>query len=218
MVYLFQNCHHNFQGNLQIYFEEKWRLYLNWCFKCIRYPATSSSSHGPLTRYAKFAGCACARNAGNIYIYIYIPHHRFQSKPLASDPDMHHGTCVTHVPWCMSGELTRGDGEKVPSIPGTCASVNFAYLARGPWLWVLLPRASWPQNVQNLSQSFNHLPGCTGSKMFCLRCFYRPLWCTFLCYGYRKYLNGTMIQVTYAMCHPWFADTDTILVIILNTQ
>ena len=23
-----------------------------------------------------------------------------------SDPDMHHGTCVTHVPWCMSGSLT----------------------------------------------------------------------------------------------------------------
>ena len=25
-----------------------------------------------------------------------------------SDPDMHHGTCVTHVPWCMSGSLTSG--------------------------------------------------------------------------------------------------------------
>ena len=34
---------------------------------------------------------------------------------------MHHGTCVTHVPWCMSGSLTRGDGENVPGIPGACA-------------------------------------------------------------------------------------------------
>ena len=25
-----------------------------------------------------------------------------------SDPDMHHGTCVTHVPWCMPGSLTKG--------------------------------------------------------------------------------------------------------------
>ena len=25
-----------------------------------------------------------------------------------SDPDMHHGTCVTHVPWCMPGSLTNG--------------------------------------------------------------------------------------------------------------
>ena len=24
-----------------------------------------------------------------------------------SDPYMHHGTCLTHVPWCMSGSLTR---------------------------------------------------------------------------------------------------------------
>ena len=40
--------------------------------------------------------------------------------------------CVTHVPWCMSGSLTRGGGENVPSIPGACATRNFAYLVRGP--------------------------------------------------------------------------------------
>ena len=64
----------------------------------------------------KIAGCACARNAGNVF-----PHCRFQRKPLVSDPGMHHGTCVTHVPWCMSGSLTCGDGENVPGIPGACA-------------------------------------------------------------------------------------------------
>ena len=64
----------------------------------------------------KIAGCACARNAGNVF-----PRRRFQSKPLVSDPGMHHGTCVTHVPWCMSGSLTCGDGENVPGIPGACA-------------------------------------------------------------------------------------------------
>ena len=25
-----------------------------------------------------------------------------------SDPDLHHRTCVTHVPWCMPGPLTSG--------------------------------------------------------------------------------------------------------------
>ena len=31
------------------------------------------------------------------------------SPPLpVSDPDMHHGTCVTHVPWRMPGSLTNG--------------------------------------------------------------------------------------------------------------
>ena len=62
-----------------------------------------------------------------------FPRHRLQRKPLVSDPDMHHGTCVAHVPWCMSGSLTRGGGENVPGILGACATHNFAYLVRGPW-------------------------------------------------------------------------------------
>ena len=61
-----------------------------------------------------------------------FPHHRFQRKPLVSDPGMHHGTCVKHVPWCMSGSLTNGGRENVPGIPGACATRNFAYLVRGP--------------------------------------------------------------------------------------
>ena len=64
----------------------------------------------------KIAGCACAGNAGNVF-----PRRRFQRELLVSDPGMHHGTCVTHVPWCMSGSLTCGDGENVPGIPGACA-------------------------------------------------------------------------------------------------
>ena len=61
------------------------------------------------------------------------PRHQLQRKPLVNDHGMHHGTCVTHVPWCMSGSLTRGSGENVPSIPGACTTRNFTYLARGPW-------------------------------------------------------------------------------------
>ena len=78
----------------------------------------------------KIAGCACAGNAGNVF-----PRHRLQRKPLVNDPGMHHGTCVTHVPWCMSGSLTHCGGENVPGIPGACATRNFTYLVRGPW-WV----------------------------------------------------------------------------------
>ena len=61
----------------------------------------------------KIAGCACAGNAGKVF-----PHRWLPRKPLVSDPGMHHGTCVLHVPWCMSGPLTRG--ENVPGIPGAC--------------------------------------------------------------------------------------------------
>ena len=62
-----------------------------------------------------------------------FPRHRLQRKPLVSDPDMHHGSCVTHVSWCMAGSLTRGGGENVPGIPGACVTRNVAYLVRSPW-------------------------------------------------------------------------------------
>ena len=45
----------------------------------------------------KIVGCACSGNAGT-----------FSLSPRVSDPDMHHGTCATHVPCCMSGPLTSG--------------------------------------------------------------------------------------------------------------
>ena len=32
----------------------------------------------------------------------------FSPPPRVSDPDMHHGTCMTHAPWCMPGSLTSG--------------------------------------------------------------------------------------------------------------
>ena len=90
--------------------------YMNYCF-CV-YVVTSKTAPFPWASYQirKIVGCACAGNAGNV-----SPRRRFQRKPLVSDPGMHHGTCVTHVPWCMSGSLTRGDGENVPGIPGACA-------------------------------------------------------------------------------------------------
>ena len=53
-----------------------------------------------------------------------------------SDADMHHGTCFTHVLWCMAGSLSFsfevGGGENVPGIPGACATCNFTYLVSGP--------------------------------------------------------------------------------------
>ena len=54
----------------------------------------------------------------------------FPPPPWVSNPDMHHGTCVTHVPWCMPGSQTSGR-ENVPGIPGACANRNFTSLLRG---------------------------------------------------------------------------------------
>ena len=62
-----------------------------------------------------------------------FPRRRLQRKLLVSDPGVHLGTCVTHVPWCMSDSLTHSGGENVPGIPSACANRNFTYLVRGPW-------------------------------------------------------------------------------------
>ena len=109
----------------------------------------------PWTSYQirKIAGCACAGNAGNVF-----PRRRFQRKPLVSDPGMHHGTCVTHVPWCMSGSLTCGDGENVPGIPGACAPAILRIWQEAHCMATL----SWNQKINEdvagiLSGIRNHL-------------------------------------------------------------
>ena len=81
------------------------------------------TSHQPWASYQirKTGRCACAGNAWNVF------------------PDMHHGTCVTRVPWCMPISLTsdflwsrwRGKRSLHPSV---CTTHNFTYLVRGPWM------------------------------------------------------------------------------------
>ena len=58
----------------------------------------------------------------------------FSPPSRVSDPDMHHGTCVMHVPWCMSGSLTNGD--RTPIICGTIALV-------WPPMGLVLPAGQW---------------------------------------------------------------------------
>ena len=93
----------------------------------IMYVHKSIISHEPLTRYVKLRVAHAPGMPGT------VSRHQLQRELLVSDPGMHHDTCVTHVPWCLSGSLTRGGGENVPGIPSACATCNFAYLVRGPW-------------------------------------------------------------------------------------
>ena len=94
--------------------------------------------------------------------------HQFQRRSLVSDPGMHHGTCVAHVPWCMSGSLTRGCVENVPGIPGSCATHNLTYLTRGLWHSPL-------QRKPLIAPSHTHLhittPFLTTSSFLCLADF-----------------------------------------------
>ena len=72
--------------------------HLPWFWRIRRFASVFNVNH--LMHYSglpwascqicKIADCACAGNARNVI-----------------DPDIHHGTCVTHVPWCMPWSLNR---------------------------------------------------------------------------------------------------------------
>ena len=59
-----------------------------------------------------------------------FPCHRLQRKPIVNEPGMHHDTC--------------GGREKGPGIPGTCATRNFRYMARGPCETTIMGNWSLP--------------------------------------------------------------------------
>ena len=71
---------------------------------CIARPRGWVTTHSPAGRTSPMGGHTSAM----------VPQMMGVRSPLVSDPDMHHGTCMTHVPWCMSGSLTRDGGENVP--------------------------------------------------------------------------------------------------------
>ena len=98
-----------------------------------------------------FAGCACASNAENVPPP-HPPPPRLQRKPLGSDPDMNYGACVKHVPWCMSGSLTRADTKK--TFPAFTV-----HLTRRPWWWYDIIThnifCGWKVNVSHCLQRWS---------------------------------------------------------------
>ena len=85
-----------------------------------------------------------------------ILHHRLQRKPPVSDPGMLHGTCVTHVPWCMSGSLTLGGGENVPGIPSAGSTPQFYVSGKRPIDYMVLLFIQWI--TRNPYQITYHFP------------------------------------------------------------
>ena len=106
----------NYFADWSIHFSEQSVNYSSWCQE------TNSLCMGLLPD-TQTCGLRMRRECRERF-----PRHQFQRKPLVSDPGMHHGTCVTHVSWCMSGSLTSGGGHNVPSIPGACAARNFTLM------------------------------------------------------------------------------------------
>ena len=108
---------------------------INYHFRCDSLYIDTGYNHGQnshppcdaswwiiLSKYADLSQCPLT-----IYVKLCVrmrrecrerfARHRLPRKPLVSDPGMHHGTCATHVPWCMSGSLTRGGGKTFPALP-----------------------------------------------------------------------------------------------------
>ena len=118
---------------------------INPWFNAIMFKIPHSLLHSTCHNWQPWTSCQIRKIAG-----AHAPGmpRTFSPWPQVSDPDMHHGTCVTHVPWCMPGSLTSGflwnrrRGGNVPGIPGACATCNFTYLERGPWFifWLCFAR------------------------------------------------------------------------------
>ena len=70
-------------------------MHINQLDLCIAMQSSLCCCTWASCQIRKFPGCACAGNARNI-----------SPPPRVSDSDMHLGTCVTHVLWCMPGPLT----------------------------------------------------------------------------------------------------------------
>ena len=85
-----------------------------------------------------------------------FPRHRLQKKPLGSDPGMHTGTCLRHVPWCMPGLLPSRGGKNIPGIPGACATSTCTYLARSPLISKYIPQTPMGCHHSSMSQTQVH--------------------------------------------------------------
>ena len=97
----------------------------------------------------KIAGCACAGNAGNVFLATNFKGNRWLAIP----------ACITPRASCISGSLTRGAGENVPSIPAASATRSFTYLARGPWHnGIIFPAKSEASCVSDNLATYSTLP------------------------------------------------------------
>ena len=128
------------------------------------------ADHGPLTRYVTQRVAYARRECRERF-----PRCRPQRKPLVSDPGMHHGTCVTHVPWCMSGSLASGGGENVPGIPGAWAPAIFriwqeAHGCRAPGGVSLMPWPSYDLDPLGCYSFYARSPPQNGTI---LRCYFQ---------------------------------------------
>ena len=82
--------------------------------------------HGPLTRYVKLWDAHAPGMPGT-----FFPPPT-SKETVNKRPGMHYGTCVTHVPWYMSGSLIHGGGENVPEYSRRMRNPQFYVSGKRP--------------------------------------------------------------------------------------
>ena len=121
-------------------------LKFNLFFLVIGGAVFNIASHGPLIRYVISRVAHAPGMPGT-----------FSPPPRVSDPDMHHGTCVTHVPWCMPGSLTSGflwsrrRGKTFPAFPAHAQPAILRIWLEAHWV-ALCGYLSFFQSVHNFEQ------------------------------------------------------------------
>ena len=128
-----------------------------WCHRIICSYSSfdrriSCDSHGPLTRYINYGLCMRWECWERLPCHsgLAIPK-RIRARAWRTCRD----ACRDRY---LAVSLEVGGGENVPGIPGACATQDFAYLVRGPWLtpcWILLHRNKY--NGENFEAELNFL-------------------------------------------------------------
>ena len=111
---------HCFQHIYFLFYRPRRQPICRWCEFCPLPCHTHPPSKNQTEEHNPWASCQIRKIAG-----AHAPgmSGSFSPPPEANDPDMHHGTCVTHVPWCMPGSLTSGflwnrrRGKTFPAFP-----------------------------------------------------------------------------------------------------
>ena len=130
----------------------------------------------------------------------------FPPPPRVSDPDMHHGTCLTHVPWCMPGSLTSGflwsrwRGKAFPAFPAHAqpAIVRIWQEAHGDTCWktrcVLFLASKWLNLYQKTRLCYLPFSRCVNVFSLVQRLF--------VCWIYNK-LNDEISTKTHSCFLPF---------------
>ena len=102
-----------------------WRIQLIYTYKLITETRYVYMMHSAAMAVADMTGMICHGPLAR-YVQLHVAPGMpgmFSLPPWDVDPDMHHGTCVTHVPWCMPGSLINGvllksvAGNTLPAFP-----------------------------------------------------------------------------------------------------